>query len=67
MLIGSLITICVAVAIVAVAFYQPNLKRRRRGGGSGRPFLSNSLQPARSADGDGLSGSWIEDRHGAFL
>jgi hypothetical protein len=66
MLIGSLITIFVAVTIVVVAFYQPNLKRRRRGG-SGHPFLSNSLQPARSADGDGLSGSWIEDRHGAFL
>ena len=66
MLIGSLITIFVAITIVVVAFYQPT-RTKRPGGGSRRPFLSNSLQPARSADGDGLSGSWIEDRHGAFL
>lgn len=67
MLIGSIITIFVAVTIVAVAFYQPRLKRRRRGGGSGRPFLSDNPQPVRRVDDNGLSGSWIEDRHGAFL
>ena len=66
MLIGSIITTFIAVALVVLAFHQPT-RTKRPGGGSGRPFLSNSLQPARSADGDGLSGSWIEDRHGAFL
>ena len=67
MLIGSLITIFVAVTIVVVAFYQPT-RTKRPGGGSRRPFPPDvASRQGRRVDGDGLSGSWIEDRHGAFL
>jgi len=67
MLVGSIITTFIAVAIVVLAFRQPT-RTRRRGGGPGRPFPPDvASRRGRRVDGDGLSGSWIEDRHGAFL
>ena len=67
MLIGSIITTFVAAALVVLAFHQPT-RTKRPGGGSRRPFPPDiASRQGRRGDNDGLSGSWIEDRHGAFL
>jgi hypothetical protein len=67
MLIGSIVTTAIAIALVVLSFYQPNLGRRR-GGEASRSASSNPAHKSdlRAVEGDGFSAPWVEDRHPSF-
>jgi hypothetical protein len=66
-LIGSIITTAIAIALVVLSFCQPNLGRRR-GGQASRSASSDPADKSdpRAVEGDGFSAPWVEERYLSF-